>query len=229
MFKGKSFLAFIPARAGSKSIKNKNLQKVGDKTILARSIYHAKNSKFVDEIVVSTNGKSIRKEAQKNRVEVIKRPQSISGPISSTEEAMLHAVEIKKHMDFIIVLQPTSPFRSPGLIDRCIERMAEEDADSLVTCWKFHNFCFYRLLEDGHWLSTFDYCDRPMHEQLTLSEFRFFDCGNLYLTRIPFFREKKQRLGGKILVEQVSMLDAMQIDSAEELRMCQNIANGEVE
>ena len=140
MYKKKTILALIPARSGSVSIKDKNLQIVGEETILARSIRHAKNSELVDQVAVSTDGQKIKEEAAKHGAVVIDRPPKICGPNSSTEEAMLHAVEISPRHDYIMVLQPTSPFRSKGLIDRCIRKIIDEKGESLLTCWKFHNF-----------------------------------------------------------------------------------------
>ena len=78
MYKSKSILVCVPARHGSKSIKNKNLQKVGNETLVARSIRHAKSSNFVDEVVVSTNSDKIKKEALSHGAKVLDRPESIS-------------------------------------------------------------------------------------------------------------------------------------------------------
>ena len=225
MYKSKSILVCVPARHGSKSIKNKNLQKVGNETLVARSIRHAKSSKFVDEVVVSTNSDKIKKEALSHGAKVLDRPESISGPLSSTDEAMVHLLS-KYNADFIVTLQATSPFRSKDLVDRCIARTIDENGDSLATCWKFHNFCFYKVLKDGHWFSTFDYQNRPMRQQLSEADFMHFEAGNLYVTRVSFLKEHKCRLGGKIIIQDISQLESMQIDEHEELEMCQKIANG---
>ena len=229
MYEEKTFVALIPARAGSVSIKDKNLQKVGSETILARSIRHAKESKYVDQVVVSTNGETIKKEAIKRDALIINRPMEISGPVSSTEKAMLHAIEVLPPCDYVVLLQPTSPFRSDGLIDRCIERVIKEKADSLIGCWKFHNFCFYQEEEDGEWVSVYDYVNRPMHEQLDISEFRLFDCGNIYITKTSCLKATKCRIGGKIIIEPISLLETIQIDSLEELETCRHIVGGRID
>ena len=53
-------LAIIPARAGSKGIKNKNLQRIGNKTLVEYTIDQAKNSKYINTIGVSTDSKKIQ-------------------------------------------------------------------------------------------------------------------------------------------------------------------------
>jgi len=228
VYRGKTFLGFIPARAGSQGIIRKNLQRVGDETILARSIRHLKESEYVDHIIISTNGDEIKKEAWKCGAQIITRPEEISGPLSLAEEALNHAIQTCKKHHYIVFLQATSPFRSKGLIDRCIRRIVDEGGDSLLTTWRFHDFCFYYKSEGGMLFSTYDYIHRPMRQELTLSEFKEFDCGNLYLTRTNYFLESQCRLGGKLLLEPVSTLESIQIDDEIDLEMCQKIAKGDV-
>lgn len=224
MYKDKNILILVPARGGSKSIKDKNLQIVGGETLVARSVRHAKGSRLADRVVVSTNNCDIKNEAIKKNCEVVNRPEEISGPLSSTEETMIHSLSLVP-CDFVVVLQPTSPFRSEGLVDRCIKKIIDENADSLVACWKFHNFCFYQECENCEWKSTYNYKNRLMHEQLSVSDFHFFDCGNLYITKTDFLVKSKCRLGGKVIVEEVSILENIQIDSQYELDICKKIGN----
>ena len=59
MIKGKKLIAIIPARKNSKGIKNKNLFKIGKHSLLERAILIAKKSKFIDEVLVSTDCKKM--------------------------------------------------------------------------------------------------------------------------------------------------------------------------
>ena len=228
MYKGKSFLAIIPARYGSKSIVNKNLQKIGKKTLLGRSIDHAKQSRYIDHIVVSTNGKDIKEEALFYRAAVVDRPEEISGPLDSTESALIHAVEnINKEFDYVVLLQPTSPFRLDGMIDRCIRKMVDEDGDSLLTVWKFHNFCFYYEEKNGELKSTFDYLNRPMRQKLNLKEWFNFDNGNVYIIKTKCLLDSKCRISGKVLLEPITAFETIQIDEQEDLEVCRKIIKGD--
>lgn len=232
MFRTSRILCIVPSRSGSVSIPKKNLCKVGKHSLVGRSILHAQASEYIDKIVVSTNGADIKEEALKYGASVVDRPDEISGPTSSTEEAVIHAINAVNKpdysFDYVVILQPTSPFRIGGTIDRCIERIVNENADSLVSSFRFHNFCFYKLVEDGIWHSTFDYHNRPMRQQIPLEGWYSFDCGNIYVTKVSYFLEHKCRLGGKILVEPISQLEMMQIDEPKDLEICNNIACGEI-
>ncbi len=66
MFKNKKILAFIPARIGSERVKNKNLRKLQKKPLFSYSINVAKQSKYIDAIIVSSDSVDIIKYAHEN-------------------------------------------------------------------------------------------------------------------------------------------------------------------
>ena len=65
MYKNNKILVVIPARSGSKGIKNKNIKNVKNKPLLVHSINYAKKCKFVDEIIVSTDSQKYAKISKK--------------------------------------------------------------------------------------------------------------------------------------------------------------------
>ena len=67
----KKILAIIPARSGSKGIKNKNLSKIGDTTLLEKAIHDCKKVKDIDDIVVSTDSKKIANIAEKRKLKFL--------------------------------------------------------------------------------------------------------------------------------------------------------------
>jgi CMP-N-acetylneuraminic acid synthetase len=142
-----SILAFIPARGGSKGLKNKNLYPINNKPLLFYTIKAAKESKFIDKIVVSSENKEIINFTKKNLVEAIKRPKNLSHSSSRTHQAVLHCLKILLKKDkyipkIVIILQPTSPLRTAVHIDEALNIfLNNKEADSLVSCLKVpHNF-----------------------------------------------------------------------------------------
>ena len=115
MYKNKNnFIAIIPARSGSKEVKNKNVIKIEGHPLIAYSIEAAKKSKFVENVFVTTDGKYIAKAARQYGAKVIFRPKQISKHTSQIEDAILHAIKYientyKEKFDNIVLLQPTSP------------------------------------------------------------------------------------------------------------------------
>ena len=138
MYKDKKVLAIIPARGGSKGLPGKNIKKLFDKPLIAWSIQHAQESKYIDEIFVSTDCKEIADVSEYYGVKVpFLRPKEFSKDSSSSMDVILYTIKVlekqKKVFDIIIMLEPTSPLREPKDIDKSIEMLVDtEKAESVV-------------------------------------------------------------------------------------------------
>ena len=109
------FIALIPARKGSKSIKNKNLYKISGKPLLYYTISAAKKSKIFDQIFVSSDSKKILDYSANQNVSTIIRPRKYSNDFSSANDVVKHFINQNdklKKKDIIVYLQPTSPLRN---------------------------------------------------------------------------------------------------------------------
>lgn len=138
MYKGKSFLAVIPARGGSKGIPRKNLALVNNKPLIQYTIDEALSSKYLDEIIVSTDNIEIAKVAQKLGVSVpYLRPTSLANDHSKTIDAVLHVIneqkKLEKEYDYVVLLQPTQPLRKAWHIDESIEKIINYNSENLVS------------------------------------------------------------------------------------------------
>lgn len=150
-------LCIIPARSGSKGIKNKNIKMLNGKPLLCWSILQAKKCKFNMKIVVSTDSEKYKNIAEEYGAEVpFLRPKDISGDLSTDYEFLKHCVDwFKKNEkyspDFIIQLRPTQPNRKIEDIDKAIEIFIKEfdNYDSLRSVIPIKKSCFKMyLLED---------------------------------------------------------------------------------
>jgi len=135
----KNFIAIIPARAGSKRIKNKNIVPVGGYPLVSYSIEAAKKSKYIEDIYVSTDGIKIAKIAKQYGAKIITRPKRMAQDHSQIEEAVLYSInQIKKKygksVDNVVLLQPTSPQRNIKDLDNAIKKFIKKKADSLFSC-----------------------------------------------------------------------------------------------
>ena len=137
MKKKLNILAIIPARSGSKSIKNKNLKKIHNIPLIGYSINTAKKSKLINRIIVSTDSKKIRKVAKQFKAEVpFMRPKKFAKDTSKDTEYLKHTINtlrIKENYkaDIIVILRPTLPFRNYKIIDKAIKQFSKTKADSL--------------------------------------------------------------------------------------------------
>ena len=137
MYNGKKILAFIPARGGSKGIKNKNIVSLYGKPLVAYSIEAALQSKYVDMVFVSTDSEEIARVAKEFGAEVpFLRPAELAQDTSKTIDALVHGLRIlnKEHIfDSFILLQPTSPLREKDDIDKAIELFYETDRQGVIS------------------------------------------------------------------------------------------------
>ena len=116
-------LAIIPARKGSKGLKNKNIRKLKGKSLVEHAIIQAKKSKFITDISVSTDSKKIKNISRRHKIWCEKlRPSRISLDNSKLYHAILFVVNnINLNPDIIVELHPTHVFRSTKLIDSAIQ------------------------------------------------------------------------------------------------------------
>jgi CMP-N-acetylneuraminic acid synthetase len=151
-------LCIIPARSGSKGIKNKNIKMLNGKPLLCWSILQAQKCKFNMKIVVSTDSEKYKNIAEEYGAEVpFLRPKDISGDLSTDYEFLKHCVDWfkkneKYNPDLIIQLRPTQPNRKIEDIDKAIELFIKEfdNYDSLRSVIPIKKSCFKMyLLKDN--------------------------------------------------------------------------------
>ena len=127
-------IGFIPARSGSKGIKNKNIKNLNGKPLLAWSIETCKKSKYIQDIVVSTDSQKYAKIAIKyGATKVIRRPKNISGDKSTDYQALTHAIKNLKGLNFKFIahIRPTTPIRKSKDIDKAILLFSKKNYTSL--------------------------------------------------------------------------------------------------
>ncbi|TDT51974.1 cytidylyltransferase domain-containing protein [Fonticella tunisiensis] len=138
MYKGKTFLAIIPARGGSKGIPRKNIINVNGKPLIQYTIDEAKKAQYLDRIIVSTDDEEIAEVSKKCGAEVpFLRPKELADDNSKTIDVLLHAInELVKQgnkYDYVVLLQPTQPLRKSWHIDESIKKIVESNEESLVS------------------------------------------------------------------------------------------------
>lgn len=138
----KNVLAIIPARGGSKGLPGKNIRVLAGKPLIVHSIETSLNCSLVTRTIVSTDDMRIADVARTHGAQVIIRPDELAGDSALVIGAMRHAVlEVEKEgkdVDFVILLEPTSPFRRAEDLDRCIEVLLQDRADSVATFTESH-------------------------------------------------------------------------------------------
>jgi CMP-N,N'-diacetyllegionaminic acid synthase len=110
-------LGVIPARGGSKRVPRKNIRMLNGRPLIAWTIHKAKET--CSRVVVSSDDEEILEIAESFGAEVIKRPENLADDVTSADHVAYHAGSLIPH-DFLVLLQPTSPFRSVDDIQNCL-------------------------------------------------------------------------------------------------------------
>ena len=123
IFNDKKVIAIIPARSGSKSIKDKNIVNLRGKPLIAWSIEQCLKSKNIDEVYLSTDSRQYGRIAKKCGLKkIIYRPKSISNDKSTDYEFVKHFIDnIETNHGVIAHIRPTTPFRNIILLDKIIK------------------------------------------------------------------------------------------------------------
>jgi len=188
-----NILGITPARGGSKGIPRKNIKEIAGKPLIAWTIEAAKESKMIDRYVVSTEDEEIAQIIRGYGAEILARPLELATDEASTISVLQHVVE-KIPCDIVVLLQATSPLRSPGIIDECIKEFIANGYDSLSTGF----FCKY-----------LEYGINELRRQ-DIQGF-FYDDGNVYVVKADLIRNG-DRYGKKIGRKIISRWENQEID-----------------
>ncbi|MCR6573847.1 acylneuraminate cytidylyltransferase family protein [Campylobacter insulaenigrae] len=132
-------LAIIPARGGSKGIKNKNLTLLRGKPLLYYTIKAAKESKYIDKIVLSSDNDDILSYGKSQGIEILKRPEELALDDTTSDQVVFHTLANYKNYESAILLQPTSPLRTNKHIDEAFCIFTDENTNALISVCEYDN------------------------------------------------------------------------------------------
>lgn len=153
MYKDRSVLCVIPARGGSRGLPGKNIRPLLGKPLIAWSIEHARQSRYIDRVIVSTEDDAIAKIASQFGAELpFERPRELAADASSTIDVLLHALDwLKEHQgfspDILVLLHATAPLRTAADIDRCIEMLVDTNAPNVFSVTASHRNPYFNMVE----------------------------------------------------------------------------------
>jgi len=138
MLEYKNILGIILARGNSKGIKNKNLLKLKNKSLIDIAIKNSKKSKKIGKLVFTSDSQNLINKV-KNKIDIcIKRPKRLATDTASSYDVARHAVNwVQKNLnwnvDIVVILPPTTPFRKSIDIDKTIDLLFKKKTNSAIT------------------------------------------------------------------------------------------------
>lgn len=136
MYRDKRIICIIPARGGSRRLPGKNIKLLHGTPLIAYAIHAAKDSRYVDRVIVSTDNKEIARIASEEGAEVpFIRPAKLASDETPMVPVLQHAVREagEDNCEWILLIQPTSPGVRGEDVNAVIEKMGEAGTHSCIT------------------------------------------------------------------------------------------------
>lgn len=232
MINKKKVVALIPARSGSKGLKNKNILNLKGNPLIYYPITAAKDSSYVDRIIVSTDSEKIADIAKSHGAEVpFLRPLNLASDTTISSDVIIHMLETLKNelidFEYLILLEPTSPLTTGDDIDRALIKLDSNNAYTALTS--------VSKIESNHpeyCLSINDDKIQPYKGKFPRKTMRrqeiedlYFLDGSFYLSRIEDFIKTKSFYHEKTLPFIVPYWKSFEIDTYLDLVCIEAIMN----
>lgn len=175
-------IAIIPARKGSKELKNKNLLKIDNKTLIERTIEFALESKLFSRIILTTDYENINN----NKIEYRKRPKELTKENTTMVEVIKDVIDncdINRE-DNIVLLQPTSPFRNKKDLKKVIEQLRFYESSITVKEVEINTELIFSSKNKNE-LKTKNIDNKKTNRQF--NEIKYIPNGNIFGIRVRDF------------------------------------------
>ena len=203
-------VAIIPARAGSKGIPNKNIRIINGYPLIYYAIENAKRSKYISEIIVSTDSPQVGIIAQQMGVKCHWRDASLCGDHVTLDAVIYDAIPKGDRWDYIVTMQPTSPSLRVETLDAAIAYAIKTGADTIISG---RNAPHLSWGEDNG-VKVPNYKERLNRQYLPPC---YMETGAFVISKASIVRENT-RIGKTVDIFEISEEEAIDIDSFADLR-----------
>lgn len=191
MIDGKTFLAIIPARGGSKRLPRKNVLSLNGKPLISWSIEAGLKSTYIDKVIVTSDDDEILDIAKESSADIIRRPNDLASDTATTFMAIAHTIKNVEEYDYIVLLQPTSPLRDSNHIDEAIKLLISKEADAIISvCEMEHSPLWSNVLATNNSMEGF-LRDEVLNKRSQDLEKYYRLNGAIYICQTEILLEKK--------------------------------------
>lgn len=227
-------LAIIPARSGSKGLKNKNIKKINGKPMISYTIEAAVKSGIFSNIIVSTDSHKYAEIAKNDGAEVpFIRPKKLGTDESTTTEVILHAIsEMEKsndeRYDYFMLLQPTSPLRTAENIKKAYSLLKEKNANAVVSvCETDHNPLWSNTLDESLSLDNFIDKKKDQRRQELPTYYRLN--GAIYLAKVNYYKKYNNFYTNKSFAYIMNKRESIDVDDIIDFRLAEILLEENIE
>ena len=224
MYNNNKILVVIPARGNSKRIHRKNIRLLADKPLIAYAIDIAKSSKYVDDVVVSTDDPKIMRIAEKFGASIVRRSPDLAGDRIPVDPVVLDATVQKEKQafdeyDIVITIQATSPLLKSTTLDKAIEKFDDYNVDTVISVRGEKHLRWMLDESKNHYYPL--YSERLNQEYLPTD---FIETGGFFATRRAFLKPNS-RIGNNVELLEISREESINIVSYEDWWVAERYLN----
>ena len=221
----KNIYAIILARGGSKRVPKKNLKKIDQIPLVGHAIIQAKNSSYINQIIVSTDDSEIGKVSINYGARIVDRPEHLKNDntIMEADNILCQVTEDLEargeKIDIIVLLYPTAPLRKTIKIDEAIELVLNQNYDSALSLVEDQGY-FWRKKSNKEKLIPFNYDPKKRMPSVMHDFKQFKENKAIYVSTRDLLINTGCRLGGKIGYVLMNTLESVDVDTKEDLELC---------
>lgn len=208
-------LAVIPARAGSRGIPNKNIRIINGKPLIYYSIANAKKSKYITDIIVTTDSPEIKIISTQMNVGFKDRKEQLCGDEITLDSVIYDAIPKNVIWDYIVTMQPTSPTLKVDTLDEAIKYAINNDYDTVISAINKPHLSWSKN-ENGF---VPNYKERLNRQFLPPC---FMETGAFVISKGEIVTSKT-RIGEKVSIYSLDEDEAIDIDTFDDLEIAKNI------
>jgi CMP-N,N'-diacetyllegionaminic acid synthase len=234
MINGSSIIAIIPARGGSKGLPDKNIMELCGKPLLGWSIDAGLASKYIDEVVVTTDSEDIASIARDFGASVpFMRPAELASDTATSFDAIKHTIDfyenrLNKRFEYIVLLEPTSPLREKNDIDEMIEKIisVEKQFDAIISLGEVHEHpsIMKKLISN----KITSYCNElDMASRRQDNESAYFPYGVAYIVKTKTLMDEKSFYPKRTTYYLLKRYQCFEIDDIYDFIAIENIMKHE--
>ena len=221
-------IAIVPARAGSKGIKNKNLKKLNGAPLIDHTLKFASSLNIFDEVLLTSDSKKILSRAREYNCLEINRPKELAKDDSLMIDVVIHAYQEfanrnKYEPQSIVLLQPTYPYRKKNDLKIALKKHIKQNRNPIVAVQRMQEHpceCFYKGKND-----SINYLIPPPqnNNRQNYPEDFFFITGNFYISSINKLKSEKSFINSKTEFFETSEKLIIDIDTPKDFEFAEKV------
>jgi CMP-N,N'-diacetyllegionaminic acid synthase len=220
-------VAVVLARGGSKGIPGKNIIRFCRSPLLQWTVGQLQYTKEINSIWVSSDSDEILTLASILKCKTIKRPANLSGDRATSEEGLLHALEIiervsGKEVDVLVHPQVTSPIRHIDDFSKAIALFKSGGFDSMFSASPAKDLCLWSRQKEALQCESYNKNNPNRRRQETFGE-RYIENGSFYIMKPEVLKKTGVRFGNNVGVYLMKFWEMFEIDEPEDLNLCEVI------